>query len=204
MYYLLGQVSYPVFIACVFIFFILASIFSFVVGISVATRNATMLRFFEFMNRRVSTRKLIKPLTTPHYIEPVLLKRPGILGGGIILGAIASILLLKEIDWMVFQPLYAESFALKTSYILAKYTHAFLLIGNGLCIGVGVLLLYFPQKLQAIGHYTDNWPSFRKQTRALNVTYFDTDKWVMSNATVAGVTLSVLSLGLGIWMYMHL
>ncbi len=204
MYNLLGQVSYPVFIACVFVFFILASIFSFVVGIGLATKNARMLRFFDFMNRRVSTRQLIKPLTAPRYIEPVLLKRPALLGGGIIVGAVISILLLKEYDAIVFQPIYSGVFAIETADILAGYTRAFLLIGNGLCIGVGVLLVYFPEKLQAIGRYTDRWMTFRKQTKPLHETYFDVDRWVMSNARATGITLSVLSLGLGIFMYMRL
>jgi hypothetical protein len=204
MYNILGQVSYPVFIAGVFIFFILASIFSFIVGIGLATRNARMLRFFDFMNKRVSTRQLMKPLSAPHYIEPVLLKRPGILGVAIILGAVTSIWLLREVDDIVFQPIYSGTFAIETADILAKYTHAFLLVGNGLCIGLGIMLLYFPEKLQAIGHYTDKWLTFRQQTKPLNVTYFDMDKWVMSNSTVAGATLSILSLGLGIFMYMRL
>jgi len=117
MYNLLGQVSYPVFIAGVFVFFILASIFSFIVGVGLATRNAGMLRFFEFMNRRVSTRKLIKPLTTPRYIEPVLLKTSGLARGGIIVGAVTSILLLKQYDAFVFQPIYSEAFDEQTSLI---------------------------------------------------------------------------------------
>jgi hypothetical protein len=208
MYNILGQVSYPVFIACVFVFFILASIFSFIVGIGLVTRSARMLRFFDFMNKRVSTRRLmkplLKPLTEPHYIEPVLLKHPRILGGGIIVGAIASILLLGEFDAIVFQPVFSGVFAIETADILAEYTRSFLLIGNVLCIGVGVLLLYFPEKLHAIGRYTDKWFSLRQRTRVLHEPYFDMDKWVMSNATVAGATLSVLSLGLGIWMYMRL
>jgi len=204
MYQLLGQVSYPVFIACVFVFFILASIFSFIVGISLVTRNAKMLRFFDFMNRRVSTRRLMKPLTRPRFIEPVLLKRPGLLGGVIIAGAVSSILLLRQFDPIVFLPIYSGTFTVETAEILAGYTRDFLLIGNGLCIVVGVLLLYFPEKLHAIGRYTDKWLTFRQQTKPLNVTYFDVDKWVLSNATAAGITLSVLSLGLGILMYMRL
>jgi len=204
MYNLLGQVSYPVFIAGVFVFFILASIFSFVVGVGLATRNARMLRYFDFMNRRVSTRQLIKPLTSPRYIEPVLLKRPALLGGAIIVGAVTSILLLKGLDAFVFQPIYSGAFNERTALILGGYTRAFLLIGNGLCIGVGVLLVYFPEKLHTIGQYTDKWMTFRKQTKPLSVPYFDTDKWVMANARAAGITLSVLSLAMGIWMYMRL
>jgi hypothetical protein len=204
MYQIIGQVSYPVFIACVFIFFILASIFAFIVGVGLATRNARMLRFFEFMNTRVSTRKLTKPLTEPHFMEPVLLKRPAVLGISIMVGAIVAILLLKEYDAIVFQPLYSDIFSIETADILAEYTRAFLLIGNGLCIGLGALLLYAPEKLRVIGRYTDKWLTLRKRTRALNTPIFDVDKWVLSNSTVAGAALSALSLGLGIWMYLSL
>ncbi len=204
MYQIIGQISYPVFIACVFIFFILASIFAFVVGIGLATRNARMLRFFEFMNRRVSTRKLTKPLTQPHYIEPVLLKRPAVLGTGIILGAIGAILLLWEYDPIIFQPLYSDIFAIETADVLAIYTRDFLLIGNGLCIALGVLLVYAPEKIQVIGRYTDKWFTLRKRTRLLHEPVFDMDKWIMSNATIAGAALSLMSLGLGIWMFMSL
>jgi hypothetical protein len=204
MYYIIGQVSYPVFIACVFIFFILASIFAFIVGIGLVTRNARMLRIFDFMNRRVSTRKLTKPLTVPHYIEPVLLKRPAVLGVAIILGAIVAILLLKEYDAIVFQPLYSDVFSIETADILAEYTRTFLLVGNGLCIGLGAMLVYAPEKLQHIGRYTDKWLTLRQRTRPLHEVVFDMDKWVMSNSTVAGVALSVLSLSLGIWMYLSL
>lgn len=204
MYSYLGQVSYPVFIAGVFVFFILVSIFSFIVGIGLATRNKRMLRFFEFMNKRVSTRQLMKPLASPHFIEPVVLKRPGILGAAIILGAATAIAMLREVDDVVFQPLYSGMFPIETADILANYTHSFLIIGNVMCIAVGLLLVFYPEKLIAIGRYTDKWLTFRQRTRPLNVTYFDTDKWILSNATIAGVTLSVLSLGLGVMMYMRL
>jgi hypothetical protein len=204
MYNLIGQISFPVFIAGVFVFFILASIFSFIVGIGLATHNATMLRFFEFMNKRVSTRQLMKPLSAPHFIEPVVLKRPGILGAAIIVGALAAIGLLIEVDDIVFQPLYSDWLPIVTADILSDYTHSFLLIGNGLCVVLGLVLVFFPEKLQAIGRYTDKWLTFRQRTRSLHMTFFDTDKWALSNATAVGATLSVMSLVLGVWMYMRL
>ncbi len=204
MYQYLGQVSYPVFIAGVFVFFILASVFSFIVGIGLATRSARMLRFFDFMNKRVSTRQLMKPLAEPHYIEPVVLKRPMLLGAVILLGGLGSIWLLKGVDDIVFQPIYSGAFDIDTADILANYTHSFLVIGNALCVVLGLVLMFVPEKLQAIGRYTDKWLTFRQQTKPLSVSYFDMDKWVLSNATVAGITLSLLSLLLGIFMYMRL
>ncbi|OIQ96975.1 hypothetical protein GALL_210420 [mine drainage metagenome] len=208
MNHLIGQVSYPVFVSGVFVFFILASIFSFIVGVGLVTRNAAMLRFFNFMNKSYSTRRitrpLIKPLTEPHFVEPTLLKHPRILGVSIVLGAVASLMLLKGIDAIVFQPMYSGSFSSETAEILAGYTRSFLLIGNALCIVVGVMLLFFPDVLSVVESYTDKWYSLRKQTRPLHESYLEIDKWVLAHPTVSGVTLSLLSLGLGISMYIRL
>lgn len=201
---LLSQVSYPVFLAGVFVFFIIISAFSFIVGVSVAFRNQRMLRFFEFMNRSISTRRLLKPLMQPRYIEPVLLKRPRILGGAIIAGAIVSLSLLYGLEDDVFLPVYADMFDATTSGILADYTHSFLLWGNALCILVGVMLVFFLHHLSLIERYTDKWVTLRRQTRPLYVKRVEVDKWVLAHPTVTGVALSLMSLVLGLSMYMRL
>lgn len=201
---LISQVSYPVFVSGVFVFFIIASIFSFIVGVGLATRSSRMLRFFNFMNRSYSTRRFTKPLTEPHFVEPTLLKHPRMLGIAIVLGAIVSIFLLKQYDGIVFQPMYSGSFSKEAAEILAGYTASFLLIGNALCIVVGLMLLFFPRTLSTVESYTDKWYSLRKQARPLYENYIEVDKWVLAHPTVSGITLSLLSLGLGISMYIRL
>lgn len=201
---LIGQVSYPVFVSGVFVFFIIASVFSFIIGVGLAMRSQRMMRFFNFMNKSYSTRRITKPFTEPHFVEPTLLKHPKILGVGIITGAIVSIALLFDVDDIMFQPMYNGSFTNESAEILANYTHSFLLVGNALCIIVGVMLLFFPHVLSTVEGYTDKWYTLRKQTRPLHENYIEVDKWVLAHPTVSGVTLSLLSLGLGISMYMRL
>ena len=201
MYSILGQVSYPVFLYCVFVFFIFVSIFSFVVGVSFALRIATMLRFFDFMNKNISTRRALKPLAKPHFVESDLLKHPTPLGAGIILGAATSIILLRGVDDSVFQSLFLGPFPYFTAVLLAGYSKSFLLIGNGICVSVGLLILFFPQLLLSIEAYTDKWLTLRKQTRPLDLMHNEVDKWAMAHPTVFGATLSILSLGLFATMY---
>lgn len=198
---ILSQVSYPVFLYCVCVFFILASAFSFIVGVSLAMRNATMLQFFDFMNKSFSIRRMIKPLTMPHFVEPVLLKHPTQLGVGIVLGAATSIFVLGGIDADVFQPVFLGPFSYFTAKVLASYTKSFLLIGNGICVAVGLLMLFFPHLLSNIEAYTDKWRTLRKQTRPLEQMHLGVDKWVLAHPTVSGVTLSIMSLSLGSTMY---
>lgn len=201
---ILSQVSYPVFVYCVFVFFIFVSIFSFIVGVGLAMRNATMLRFFDFMNKGFSVRRVMKPLTMPHFVEPVLLKRSILLGVGIILGAATSIFLLREVDADVFQPVFLGPFSKEAAVILADYTRSFLLFGNAVCVVVGMLVLFFPHLLSSIEAYTDKWYTLRKQTRPLTQMHLEVDKWVLAHPTVSGVTLSILSLGLSVSMYVRI
>lgn len=198
---LLSQVSFPVFLDCVFVFFVIGSIFSFIVGVALALRNETMLRFFDFMNQWVSIRKLSKPLAIPRIIEPVLLKHRHFLGGGLILGATVSIYLLSGIDSALFQPIFLGLFSYFTAKILADYLELFLLAGNGVCLAVGLMVLFFPRQLLSIEAYTDRWYSLRKQTLPLSRMHFGVDKWVLAHPTVSGVALSLMSLVLGVSMY---
>lgn len=198
---ILSQISYPVFLYCVFVFFIIASIFSFIVGVSFALRNATMLRLFEFMNESYSVRRAMKPLEIPRFIDPVLLKHPTLLGIGIILGAVMSIYLLMDVDEAIFQPMFLGPFSYFSAVVLAGYTKSFLLVGNGVCAAVGFMMLFLPRHLSGIESYANRWYTLRKQTFPLSVTHHSVDKWVLAHPTVSGVTLSIMSMGLFVSMY---
>ena len=143
----------------------------------------------------------MKPLEIPRLIEPVLLKHPGRLGIGIILGAVTSIYLLMDIDAEIFQPMFLGPFSYFSAVVLAGYTKSFLLIGNGICMAVGLLLLFLPHRLSSIEAYTDQWYTLRKQTRPLDQMHHGVDKWVLAHPTIFGITLSIMSLGMGASMY---
>jgi hypothetical protein len=205
---IIGQVSYPVFVAGVYVFFIIVSIFSFIVGIGLATRSATMLRFFNFMNRQYSVRRALKPLADPlvepHYIEPEVFRHPTLFGGGITLGALVSIVFLYGIDAAAYQPVYYGSFDLHTSEILANYTRKVLLLGNAGCVALGLIVLFFPRQLSSIEAYADNWFKSHNKTRSLYMVRFEVDHWVLAHPTVSGIALSLMSLGLAFVMYLRL
>jgi len=201
---IISQVSYPIFLACVFLFFLIISIFSFVVGVGLATRSPAMLHFYSIMNRGFSVRRLLKPLFKPHYVEPVLHKHPRLLGSAIIAGAATSIFILADIDAVVFQPVFHGTFINETAEVLADYTRSFLLAGNVICVAVGLLALFFPDILTKIEAYTDKWYTLRKQMRPLNQMHSEVDNWVLAHPTVSGITLSVMSLILGISMFINL
>jgi hypothetical protein len=201
---IISQVSYPIFLATVLLFFLIISIFSFVVGVGLAMRSPAMLRFYSFMNRGFSVRRLLKPLFKPHYVEPVLHQHLKLLGSVIIVGAAASIFILLDVESVVFQPVFQGGFTNETAEILAAYTKSFLLAGNAMCVALGLLALFFPDMLSRIEAYTDKWYTLRKQMRPLNQIHSEVDNWVLAHPTISGVTLSLLSLLMGVSMYVNL
>jgi len=120
------------------------------------------------------------------------------------LGAATSIFILSDVDAVVFQPVYQGTFTNEAAEILAGYTKSFLLVGNGICLAVGLLALFFPHLLSKIEAYTDKWYTLRKQMRPLNQMHSEVDNWVLAHPTISGVTLSLLSLLVGVSMYVRL
>lgn len=193
---LIGQVSYPVFMYMVWVFFLVVSGLVFIVGLGLALRSPTMMRFFDLMNRWVSVRKMMKPLSVPHYVEPVLLKRPILPGAFIVAGATASVFMLKDFETGLFTPVFLGNVPYATAVVLAGYTKWFLVIGNALCALVGVLMLFSPALLSRLEAVADMWYSVRKRTLPLTQTHTEVDQWVLAHPTVSGIALIVMSLGL--------
>ncbi|MBI4807902.1 MAG: hypothetical protein HY799_02980 [Nitrosomonadales bacterium] len=183
-----------------FQFFLIASIFSFFVGIALALRSKKALRFFDVMNRWVSVRKLTKPLSTPHYIEPALLKRRVVLGMTIMAGAMISILLLRDADLTPTLALFEGSATAPEIAGVAENLKGFLLVGNAICLLLGTMILFSPRILTTVEGYTDRWFTMRKTMQPLDKMHMEFDCWVLKHPTSVGVALSILSLSAGMLM----
>ena len=205
MHYIADKLFDPLFAQKVYQLFLIASIFVFVVGVGLLSRNTTALRFMNFMNNWVSTRKLTKPVTVPHFIEPVLLKQPTYLGLFIILGSITSLFVLKDIDADVFRDALLY-FGTSSNFALAFAIPIrwFLLVGNGVCGIVGLLIIFSPRLFLAFEAYSDKWYTLRKATYPLEKVHNELDSWVSKNPSVSGIILIASSLGLAATMYVHL
>lgn len=201
---LIGQVSYPVFLYMTFVFLLIAAVFSFAVGIALALRSKKALRFFDLMNRWISVRKMTRPLSVPHYIEPALMKRRFILGSVIVIGAMASIQLLAGADLRPALSLFDDNLTAPEIAGIAENLKEFLIAGNAICLLVGILVLFFPRMLSTLESYTDRWLSLRKSMQPLDRMHMEVDNWVLKHPTSAGFTLSVLSFSDGTLIYNQL
>lgn len=193
---IIGQISYPVFMYLVWLFFVISSVFAFAVGLGLALHRQYIQRISTVMNRWVSLRKWMKPLSIPRIIEPMLFSHPARMGFFIAVGAAVSVMVLRGLDAGVFNPLYDGVWPAPTVSVLSGYTRYFLLTGNALVLLVGLLMVFAPRWLSRLITYSDQWYSVRQHTRALGQMHLDVDQWVLAHAKVSGVALIIMSLGL--------
>lgn len=198
---LLSQVSYPVFLYMTLQFFLIASVFSFLVGVGLALRSPRVMRWFDAMNYWISVRKMIKPLTTRHEIEPTLMRRPVWLGGAIIAGSATALYLLQGVDLRPALLLFDSSLNYLEIGGIADNLKTFLVVGNALCLIAGLLTLFFPHTMTVVERYTDHWYTARRSTKALDMMHMEVDSWVLQHPTSVGITLSLLSISLGMLVY---
>src|SRR5512135_1326092 len=182
---LLSQVSYPVFLYLTFLFFLMGSVLSFFVGIALALRSEKALKFFELMNRWVSVRRMMRPLSVPHTVEPALLKRRITVGLLIVIGSMASILLLDGTNLRPTLTLFEGTLSAPELMGVADNLKGFLVVGNMVCLLVGLLILFFPRALSAVESYTDRLYSLRKNTIPLGKMHMEVDCWVLKHPTSA-------------------
>jgi hypothetical protein len=204
MNHLISQVSYPVFLYLTFLFFLIASVFSFVVGVALAVRSQKALRAFDSLNRWVSVRKMMRPLMMPHNVESTLMKRRVVLGSVIAGGSLVSILLLVGTDLTPALSLFEGSLTQAQIAGVADNLEMFMLAGNAACLLVGGLILFSPQTLLAVENYTDRWLTLRKTMQPLEKMHMEVDCWVLKHPTSVGIALTLLSLSAGMLMYNQL
>lgn len=198
---LLSQVSYPVFLYMTLLFFLIASVFSFLVGVGLSFRSRRALRIFDTLNGWVSMRKMLKPLMMKHEVEPTLMKQPVWLGSVIIAGASTALYLLQDVSLQPALLLFDGSLTPFEMESVADNLKTFLLIGNALCLLVGISVMFFPRTLTVVERYTDHWYTTRKSTRVLDEMHMEVDSWVLNHQTSVGIAMSLLSLSLGLMMY---
>jgi hypothetical protein len=201
---LISQVSYPVFLYLTFLFFLIASVFSFVVGVALAVRSQRALRTFDALNRWISVRKMMRPLMVPHNVESTLMRRRVALGVVIFGGSLVSLLLLAGTDLSPALALFNGTLNGNELAGVAANLQLLLQGGNIAGLVIGALILFSPRTLQVIENYTDHWYTLRRATRPLDQMHMEIDCWVLKHPTSVGISLVILSLSAGLLMYNQL
>jgi hypothetical protein len=134
-------------------------------GCALVFRSAAALRFVTRMNRYVSTRRALKPLEIPRAIEaPVGSPKRRMLGAILAVGGLFTVFfLLWRLDFPHRSPAVTDNVArwLLTGIALDA-TKWILVTGSSFACLVGILMLFWPQRLAELESVLNRWYSTRR------------------------------------------
>jgi hypothetical protein len=179
------------------------------IGIGLTTNAGATLRFFNTMNRWVSSRAALKPMEIPRPVENRIpeKQRRWIVGALFIVGGLYASVLLAGIDASHWTLLRSGRYAVIYS-VLFDATRWFLLVSCTAAVVMGVMLLFFPQQWGRLETWGNRWYSSRRIAASGDVMHFPLDRWVESSPRYAGGILILLSavavVAFGILLYVRL
>lgn len=159
----------------------------FIYGLLLLALPGTAMRAASYLNRRVSSRRALRPLEIPRFTERLFYRRHRIFGGLILLGVIG------------FFAMYFGGFprasllaTLKrqaghdAAIVLLDSATAFFLLANAL-IGIFALIVIFrPSLLKPVEQWANRWISTRRAFRGADASRQPLDDLVAAHPRLAG------------------
>jgi len=198
--------SFNYFLHVFTIFLLIGSVFALLVGVGILLQSHVVFRLIDFTNQYVSTRQVIKPAEIQRNIEPALYSQRKLLGTAVVLGALAALFLLlaSSMESRLLLLLAGKGTVSVGKVWIASSIKWLLVVGNVVCLLVGLMLHSRPEELAKIEAVVNQWYSVRKRTSAMEKMYMGVDNWVIKHPAISGSFIVFLSLNVAVVMYTHL
>ena len=178
------------------IFLLLGGVSGVLLGGALVWRSDAALRFVARMNRWISTREALRPLEAPHLMEPPSPRLRRWLGGCLVVGgALLVVLLLTRfhVERSAFVPgVDVRRWIL--SGMALQLTKWFLVLGGAFSAAIGVLMLFFPQQMDALQARLDRWYSSPRLRAAEETMHTPLEPRVEAHPRAAGWIIAAASL----------
>ena len=166
------------------------------VGIGLIVSSARTLRFFQVMNRWVSTRGAFKALDVPRSTEQFSHRHRRWIGWALIVGGIfATFGLLRGFDAAAVSAVFAKGGTAHVLAIVAATLRWFLLLGSVAGVVIGALLCFSPGALATLERQANRWISPRNALRGGDDMRLTLDRLVAAHPALSGWILTCTSLG---------
>jgi hypothetical protein len=175
------------------LFGLFGSVLGISVGFGLLLRSAATLRFFDTMNRWVSTRRTLKPLEIPRYVGSPTAKKPRWNGLVLLVAGAYVAIALWQLDGAKMAALaYGGRYAIAAEILLKAIR--WIMVAGGLGAGaVGIMLLFFPSAYPAFEARANHWYSTRQAFTGGDNPHMTLDRWVAAYPRFAGVAIACLS-----------
>jgi hypothetical protein len=176
------------------LFGVAGSVLGISVGLGLLFRSAATLRFFDTMNRWISTRRALKPLEIPRYVGSPTARKPRWNGLVLLVAGAYVAIILGQLDGakMVAALAYGARYAMPTEILLK--TIRWIMVAGGLAaMAVGAMLLFFPSAYPAFEARANHWYSTRQAFTGGDSPHLTLDRWVAAYPRFAGAVIAFLS-----------
>lgn len=189
---LLWQVLFQFFIAVVLVF----ATIGVAAGVGLIVASARTLRFFQVMNRWISTRGALRAMEIPRPTESFWHRHRRWIGWALIAGGVfAALGLLLAVNTAAFSTAAAKGDMRIFVAIVAGTLKWFLIVGSAAGVVVGYLLCFSPDALSILERHANRWISPRRAMRGGDDAHLTLDKVVEAHPGPAGWILASTALG---------
>ena len=176
------------------LFGLAGSVLGISVGLGLLLRSAATLRFFDTMNRWVSTRRTLKPLEIPRYVGSPSARKPRWNGLVLVIAGAYVVFVLWQVDGAKFAAALAQGGRYATvTEILMKAVRWIMVAGGLAAVAVGVMLLFFPGAYLAFEARANHWYSTRQAFTGSDAVHMTLDRWVAAYPRFSGALIACLS-----------
>jgi hypothetical protein len=189
---LIWRILFQFFITVVLVF---ASV-GFVVGIGLIVSSARTLRFFQVVNRWVSTRGAFRALDAPHSTEQFSHRHRRWVGWALIAGGVfATFGLVAGFNAAAVAAVFAKGDMGRLIAMVAEALRWFLIVGSVAGVVIGAMLCFFPEALASVERHANRWFTARNVVRGGDDMRLTLDKLVEAHPGPSGWILACTALG---------
>lgn len=162
-----------------------------IVGLWMLFHPTSLFRLNELLSRWFSTRKAMKPLTTPIKSEPFIYHHHRLFGFFILLGAgyVLYTLVFRFSGAAFLQAVYGSSQPVKTVAWFVDALVIVLALTSILALIVGIYLFIRPSLLKGVESWSNKWITLRKPTKVFDVLRTGPEPFITSQPRIIAVII---------------
>jgi len=175
------------------VLFIVGGLVGIAVGYGLFANSARTLTFLSTLNRWTSTRRAMKPVEILRSTTPVVQKYMRVFAAIFLVGGLYSLYALVaqfNTEAIIFS-LKLSRVHPQISGLLIDGARWILIVGNVAAVAVGIMMAFFPDKLNALEARGSKWFSARSMTQIGDQMHNPLDRWVAASPRAAGAVITV-------------
>lgn len=191
--YVIDQLVAPALV----LFFFVGALAAVAIGLGLIFNCAGVFRFFDTMNRSISTRNATKPLAVTRDSTQFFLKYRIPIGIIFVVGAVyADYGLLTGAGNAAIVTLFNTKLPPGYIFWIVESLRYFLMVTCTVSIMVGILMIISPDTLKAVETIGGRWISTRRIAPGAEKAYLTLDQWVAAFPRTAGFIILFPALGM--------